>query len=167
MSPAHPESANTASSPRDAPFPDLRSRFDKILNGDPAASPLGGAHRRGAPYSSHRAPQRVRLRFSLPCGLVGCLFEQPVRPQSHLYPSFFLNNSFTFPGFAFPPLAFITCPTRNPSTCCLPSLNCATCAGLFSNTSSMIFASSPSSETCIRPLSSTISLASLRVSNIT
>src|ERR1043165_5899959 len=23
---------------------------------------LGGAHRRGVPYSSHRAPQRVRLR---------------------------------------------------------------------------------------------------------
>ena len=24
---------------------------------------LSGAHRRGAPYSSHRAPRRVRLRF--------------------------------------------------------------------------------------------------------
>src|SRR5262249_13632577 len=35
--------------------PQLRSRFDKILN----------------------VPQRVRLRFSLTCGLVGCLFEQP------------------------------------------------------------------------------------------
>ncbi len=32
--------------------------FVQILNGDPAASPLGGAHRLGAPYSSHRAPQR-------------------------------------------------------------------------------------------------------------
>ena len=30
---------------------------------------LGGAHKRGAPYSSHRAPQRVRLRFRLTCGL--------------------------------------------------------------------------------------------------
>src|SRR6185503_13345014 len=47
---------------RDAPLPRLRSRLESILNGDPAASPLGGAHRRGAPYSSHRAPQRVRLR---------------------------------------------------------------------------------------------------------
>jgi hypothetical protein len=47
---------------------------------------LGGAHRLGAPYSSHRAPQRVRLRFSFPCGLVGCLFEQPVRPQSNFHP---------------------------------------------------------------------------------
>ena len=35
--------------------PQLRSRFDKILN----------------------VPQRVRLRFSLTCGLVGRLFEQP------------------------------------------------------------------------------------------
>jgi len=30
---------------------------------------LGGAHRRGAPYSSHRAPPRVRLRVRLACGL--------------------------------------------------------------------------------------------------
>src|SRR6266513_3841273 len=57
--------------------PQLRSRLDKILTGDPAASPLSGAHRLGAPYSSHRAPQRVRLRFSLTYGLGGCLFEQP------------------------------------------------------------------------------------------
>jgi hypothetical protein len=48
-----------------------RSRLVEILNGDPAASPLGGAHRLGAPYSSHRAPQRVRLRFRLACGLAG------------------------------------------------------------------------------------------------
>src|SRR5437773_4863174 len=39
ISPARPESAKTASSPRDAPFPDFRSLLDKILNGDPAASP--------------------------------------------------------------------------------------------------------------------------------
>jgi len=47
-----------------------RSRIVQILNGDPAASPLGGAHKLGAPYSSHRAPQRVRLRYFLrlrPC----------------------------------------------------------------------------------------------------
>ena len=49
----------------------LRSRLIEILNGDPAASPLGGAHRRGAPYSSHRAPQRVRLRFRFARGLAG------------------------------------------------------------------------------------------------
>jgi len=54
---------------QDAPFPDRHFRVEGILNGDPAASPLGGAHRRGAPYSSHRAPQRVRLRFFLACGL--------------------------------------------------------------------------------------------------
>jgi hypothetical protein len=55
---------------RDALFLRRRSQLARILNGDPAASPLGGAHRRGAPYSSHRAPQRVRLRFLLrlrPC----------------------------------------------------------------------------------------------------
>jgi hypothetical protein len=46
-------------------LPELRSRLDKILNEDPAASRLGGVHTRGAPYSSHRAPQRLRLRFCL------------------------------------------------------------------------------------------------------
>jgi hypothetical protein len=51
----------------------------QILNGDPAASPLGGAHKLGAPYSSHRAPQRVRLRSSLDAALMGGLFEDPAR----------------------------------------------------------------------------------------
>ena len=48
-----------------------RSRIVQILNRDPAASPLGGAHRRGAPYSSHRAPQRVRPQIFTRCGLAG------------------------------------------------------------------------------------------------
>ena len=46
---------------QDAPFPDFRSRLDKTLN----------------------VPRRGRLRLSLACGLVGCLFAQPVRPQSN------------------------------------------------------------------------------------
>ena len=57
----------------------LRSRFVEILNGDPAASPLGGAHKLGAPYSSHRAPQRVRLGPSLAAALLDSLFEHPAR----------------------------------------------------------------------------------------
>jgi hypothetical protein len=52
----------------------LRSRLFEILNGDPAASPLGGAHKPGAPYSSHHAPQRVRLRPFTRCGLAGQSF---------------------------------------------------------------------------------------------
>ena len=67
-------------------------------------------------------------------------------PLCH-HTSLFFSNSFTFPGFAFPPLTFITCPTRNPSTCCFPSLNCATCAGFFASTSSTILSSAPSSDT--------------------
>ena len=54
-----------------------RSRIVQTLNGDPAASPLGGAHGHGAPYSSHRAPQRVRLGPSLAAALLDGLFEQP------------------------------------------------------------------------------------------
>src|SRR6185295_5049452 len=49
----------------------LRSRVAQSLNGDPAASPLGGAHRRGASYSSDRAPQRVRLTSLLAAALLG------------------------------------------------------------------------------------------------
>jgi hypothetical protein len=48
-----------------------RSRIIQIFSGDPAASPLGGAHRPGAPYASHRAPQRVRFRSSLAAALLG------------------------------------------------------------------------------------------------
>jgi hypothetical protein len=62
---------------QDAPFPMIRSRIVQTLNGDPAASPLGGAHRLGAPYSSHRAPQRVRLGPSLAAALLDELFEHP------------------------------------------------------------------------------------------
>jgi hypothetical protein len=47
-----------------------RSRIAQTLNEDPAASPLGGAQKRGAPYSSHPCaaegtlPVSTRLR---PC----------------------------------------------------------------------------------------------------
>ena len=40
---------------------------------------LGGAHRLGAPYSSHRAPQRVRLGPSLAAALLDELFEHPAK----------------------------------------------------------------------------------------
>src|SRR3979409_1223613 len=53
----------------------LRSRIVQTLNGDPAASPLGGAHRLGAPYSSHRAPQRVNLSPSHAEALLGSYFS--------------------------------------------------------------------------------------------
>ncbi len=38
---------------------------------------LGGAHRRGATYSSHRAPQMVRLAFSLAAAALNGHFEHP------------------------------------------------------------------------------------------
>jgi len=55
----------------------LRSRIVQTLHGDPAASPLGDAHRLGAPYSSHRAPQRVRVGPSLAAALLDNRFEHP------------------------------------------------------------------------------------------
>jgi hypothetical protein len=60
----------------------LRSRIVQTLNGGPAASPLGGAHRLGAPYSSHRAPQRVRLGPSLAAALLDGFFEHPASVYS-------------------------------------------------------------------------------------
>ena len=60
--------------PRQPPYPGhacSHAAFHvvQILDGDPSASPLGGAHRRGAPYSSHRAPQGVCLWLFTRCGL--------------------------------------------------------------------------------------------------
>ena len=120
ISPARPESAKTASLPRDAPFSDLRSWFDKILNGDSAASP------------TRRRAQTWCSLFVAPCAPEGtpplslAAFLISLSDHGQIFtasPSFFFNDSFTFPGFAFPPETFITCPTRNPSTCCLPSLS--------------------------------------------
>ena len=54
-----------------------RSRIVQTLNGDPVTSPLSGAHRLSAPYSSHLAPQRVRLGSSLAAALLDSPFEQP------------------------------------------------------------------------------------------
>jgi len=65
FSPALPRCAKTHLAPN----------IVQILNGDPAASPLGGAHRLDAPYSSHRAPQRVRFRSSLAAAFVYSTFE--------------------------------------------------------------------------------------------
>ena len=73
-----------------------RSRIAQTLHGDPAASPLGGAHRLGAPYySSHRAPQRVHLGPSLAAALLDSLFEQPEVENYSLDP----RNAFRRPCF--------------------------------------------------------------------
>jgi hypothetical protein len=69
-----------------------RSRIAQILNGDPAASPLGGAHRHGAPYASHRAPQRVRFWSSLAAALLNGHFEQPANQVRTFLPCFHSNT---------------------------------------------------------------------------
>ena len=48
----------------------------KSSTGDPAVSLLGGAHRFGAPYSSHRAPRGYTSDFDSQALLDG-LFEHP------------------------------------------------------------------------------------------
>ena len=57
FSPAQPRRAETRFSPGGV----LTVRASSTGTRPPHR--LGGAHRRGAPYSSHRAPQRVRLRY--------------------------------------------------------------------------------------------------------
>ena len=74
--PARPRRAKTRLSPRFV-LASLRSS-----TGTRPPHRLGGAHRRGAPYSSHRAPQRLRLRPSLAATLLNGLFEHPVRTFS-------------------------------------------------------------------------------------
>ena len=49
-------------------------------------------------------------------------------------PSFLRSASLTCCGFALPLEAFITWPTRKPSTCCLPARNCSAWAGLAETT---------------------------------
>jgi hypothetical protein len=68
-SPARPEAAKTASLPKGCAFPHASFSRRSALQRDPVASPLGGAHRLGAPYSSHRAPQRYAsgLHSLRPC----------------------------------------------------------------------------------------------------
>ena len=78
--PLDPESRMSADNKQEAEkVRRLRSCIVQTLNGDPAASPLGGAHRPGAPYSSHRALQRVRLRSSLAVALLNGPFEYTAR----------------------------------------------------------------------------------------
>jgi hypothetical protein len=54
-----------------------------------------------------------RFQQTLPC---------PLRPVPTSYPcSFFFSNSLSCAGFAFPWVAFITCPTKNPNSLSLPA----------------------------------------------
>src|SRR5207244_1758484 len=66
----------------------------------------------------------------------------------------------TIEGFAFPPVAFITWPTRKPSTRSLPPRNSAACAGCFASTSATAASSAPRSLTCARPSAATSSAGS-------
>jgi hypothetical protein len=61
---------------RDASFPYF-FWFKEIINGDPAASPLCGAHRLDAPYSSHYALQGYISGFFSPAALLGGHVEHP------------------------------------------------------------------------------------------
>src|SRR6185503_11453000 len=64
--------------------------------------------------------------------------------------------SFSSCGFAFPPMAFMVWPTKNPSSDVLPDLYFAMLSGLAASTDLSASISAPSSETCTIPRSSTI-----------
>src|SRR5437867_2940459 len=130
----------------------------------------GLARTGGRAGGNRRAPPRAGLQHQvrLDCRVPPRVQDLP-RPDlpNPTHPaSFLFSNSFTFPGFALPPEAFITCPTKNPNTCSLPLRYCNTCCWFLAITSSMIFTSAPSSETCVSPLAFTISEALLPVLNI-
>ncbi len=53
--------------------------------------------------------------------LAGTNLRLHARPRANApYPSAFLSNSFTTPGFALPAIAFIVCPTKKPNSLSLP-----------------------------------------------
>src|SRR6187455_2045308 len=74
-----------------------------------------------------------------------------------VHPSFLRSASLTCCGFALPFDAFMTCPTRKPSTCCLPARNCSTCAEFAAITSSTSASMLAESEICTSPRLSMIS----------
>ena len=61
---------------------------------------------------------------------------QPVRPSAVTSSARF-SSSLTRFGFALPPAAFITCPTRNPNVVALPPWYIATASAFFASTSAI------------------------------
>ena len=57
----------------------------------------------------------------------------------------------TMAGFAFPCVAFITCPTSDLAAAAFPAFQSAIAFGLAAMTWSTIAASAPVSATCVRP----------------
>ena len=69
------------------------------------------------------------------------------------YFNFSATSSLTTCGFAFPPVAFNTCPTKKPNSFVLPALNFSTLSGFFEMISSIIGKIIPMlNEWKIRPL---------------
>ena len=64
--------------------------------------------------------------------------------QSDFYFSISLSSSLTIPGFAFPFIAFMICPTSAPSAFSFPPLKSSTAFGFFAITSSASVRSAPS-----------------------
>ena len=71
--------------------------------------------------------------------------------RSSLAPSCLRSASLTCCGFALPREAFMTWPTRKPSTCSLPARNCSTCAGFAAITSATSLSMLAESEICDEP----------------
>ena len=80
-------------------------------------------------------------------------FENPASDfcQSDFYFSISLSSSLTIPGFAFPFIAFMICPTSAPSAFSFPPLKSSTAFGFFAITSSASVRSAPSSLTVFSP----------------
>src|SRR5262249_40197287 len=67
--------------------------------------------------------------------------------------SFFFKSSLSCAGFALPPVALITWPTKKPNSLSLPERYSASCAGFLANTSSITRSIAALSVICLRPLS--------------
>src|SRR5690606_36438127 len=80
-------------------------------------------------------------------------------PVLRYSPSFLFSSSLTACGLAFPPVAFMTWPTNQPTAWGL-ALACSTLSGLAAITLSTAASMAPVSVTCLRPRFSTISAGS-------
>ena len=101
--------------------------------------------------------RRERLQGAGKAGTIALLPFQPILPFQP--PSVRFSSSFTRFGFALPPAAFITCPTRKPNVVVLPPWYIATASAFFASTSAIKPARCDSSSICVRPSAATISSA--------
>src|SRR5690606_4474763 len=106
------------------------------------------------PPPPDHASRRHSDRLSTTCVALSLVSNALLRPpgtgrsRRHSAASLRFSSSFTCPGLALPPVAFITWPTKNPNSLSLPERYSASCFGLAAITWSMTCSMAPVSVIC-------------------